>query len=167
MEIATDTKSTVTLFDKANSQIPNTIFHHSYHHLVHSYALLLLMNKSLYDTLIKVCMALRNVACLSRCCHHHWNKQPAPHCVHIHCLVFRNIQQVLMNVNECQFFCIKEFSDMLLLHRHVYFHVRWHCIRQPLCCHMSHRNKIWWSIGGKIQPVLPYHQQLPLTCGPK
>ena len=29
---------------------------------------------------------------------------PAPHCVHIHCLVSINIQQVSMNVSGCSFF---------------------------------------------------------------
>ena len=32
METKTDTKNTITLFDRANSQLLNTIFQHYYHH---------------------------------------------------------------------------------------------------------------------------------------
>lgn len=32
VETATDTKSTIVLFDKSNSQLQNTICEHSYHH---------------------------------------------------------------------------------------------------------------------------------------
>ena len=40
------------------------------------------------------------------------------------------------------FFPMEEFSDILLLHTH--FYVRCHFVR--LCCHLSHGNKIEWSI---------------------
>ena len=32
LETTTDTKRTITLFDRANSQLPNTIFQHSYYY---------------------------------------------------------------------------------------------------------------------------------------
>ena len=41
---------------------------------------------------------------------------------------------------------------------HIYFHVRHHCVRVPLRCHLSHSNNMERDIGGKVQPLLPYHQ---------
>ena len=35
---------------------------------------------------------------------------PPPHCIHIHCLVSRNVQQALMNVSEGHFFYMEEFD---------------------------------------------------------
>ena len=65
-----------------------------------------------------------------------------------------------MNANGCHFFCMEEFSSTPLLHPH--FHVRRNFVRLSLCCHLSHGNKIWWNTGGKVQPLLPYHQYPPL-----
>ena len=46
---------------------------------------------------------------------------PPHHCAHIHCLVSINVQQVSVNVNECHFFLMEEFSDMPLqpYHQHL------------------------------------------------
>jgi len=57
-----------------------------------------------------------------------------------HCLVSINVQQAWMNVNRCDFFHVEEFSDMPLLHPHLY--VRCHSVRLPLCCHLSHSNNM-------------------------
>lgn len=38
MEITVDTMSTITLFDKANSQIQNAPFQYSCHHYLHIFA---------------------------------------------------------------------------------------------------------------------------------
>ena len=65
---------------------------------------------------------------------------PPPHCANIHCLVSINVQQALMNVIGCHFFCMEEFSYTPLLHTN--FHVRCHFVRLPLCCHLLHGNKI-------------------------
>jgi len=65
---------------------------------------------------------------------------PPPHCANIHCLVSVNVQQASMNVTGCNFFCMEEFSYTPLLHMH--FHVIRHFVRLPLCCHLSHGNKI-------------------------
>ena len=86
---------------------------------------------------------------------------PLPHRAHIHYLASIIIQQVSMNVIKCHFFLMQEFSDIPLLH--MYFHVRGHFVRLPLCCHQSHGNSMQQNIGGKVQPLLPYHQHLPLT----
>jgi len=59
------------------------------------------------------------------------------------------------------FFHMEEFSDTPLLHMH--FHVRCHFVRLPLCCHLSHINKKWLNIGGKVQPLPSHHHHPPLT----
>ena len=35
---------------------------------------------------------------------------PLPNCIYIHCLVPINVQQVLMNINGCNFFYKEEFK---------------------------------------------------------
>jgi len=77
METKTTTKSITTLFDKANSQLLNTLNTVT----TISYTFLPAMNKSLHVALVKICT--------SRCDHscHCWNAPPTPHCVHIHRLV--------------------------------------------------------------------------------
>jgi len=57
METTTDTKSTITLVDGANSQLQNTIFQHS-------------ETLSLHAMLIKICVAVWNIAHLSQHCGH-------------------------------------------------------------------------------------------------
>ena len=102
-------------------------------------------------------MTVQNVACLYVATAE--RKHPLPHCVDILCLVSVNVQQVSVNVSQCSF-STEEFSDTPWLHMH--FHVRCHSVRLPLCCHLSHGNKTWWNIDGKVQPLLPYHRDLPL-----
>jgi len=51
METTTDTKSTITLFGRENSQLQNTLFQHSQHH---NYAVLPVMNESLHAVLAKI-----------------------------------------------------------------------------------------------------------------
>ena len=43
---------------------------------------------------------------------------PLPHCAHTHCLVSISAQQVSVNVNGGNFFCMEDFSDTPLLHTH-------------------------------------------------
>ena len=83
------------------------------------------------------------------------------HCAHIHRFVSINVQQASVNVSGCHFSYMEEFSDTLLLH--MYFHVTCHLVGLPLCCHLSHGNMMQRNIGGKVQPLLPYLQHLPLT----
>ena len=104
-------------------------------------------------------MAIWNVACPS--CHHCWNAPLTPQCAHIHCLVFRNVQQASMNVNRCHFFHMKEFSFTPLLHPR--FHARHHSVSVSLWCQLSHSNDTERDIGWKVQPALPYHQYPSLT----
>jgi len=67
-------------------------------------------------------------------------RHPPPHCANIHCLVSVNVQQASMNVIGCNFSHMEEFNYTPLFHTH--FHVRCHFVRMPLCCHLSHGNKI-------------------------
>ena len=80
-------------------------------------------------------------------CHHCWNAL-LPHCAHIHCRVSINIQQVSMNVNRCNFFLDKGFSDTSFLHMH--FHVRHHFSDCPFAaiCHMA--TKFNGIVGGRL-----------------
>lgn len=43
-----------------------------------------------------------------------------PDCAYIYCLVSINVQQVLKNVNGCNFFYIDEFNDTQLFRTHFY-----------------------------------------------
>jgi len=65
---------------------------------------------------------------------------PPPYSAHICCLVSINILQASMNINGCKLSCMEEFSDIPLLH--VYFHVRYRSVWLPLCCYISHGNKM-------------------------
>ena len=94
METTTDTKRTITLFDRANCQLQNTIFQHSHHHLLCIFAEII---KSLHATLKK--SAPTEVT--------HYFTAPygavaekhhlPPHCAHIHRL-HKNSE----GANECQ-----------------------------------------------------------------
>jgi len=64
------------------------------------------------------------------------------------------------NKCRCNSFHMEEFGGAPLLH--MYFHVRLHSATRPLCCHLSHGNNMEWNNVGKVQPLLPYHQHLPL-----
>jgi hypothetical protein len=63
---------------------------------------------------------------------------PLPHCAHIHCWVFINVEQASMNINGYNFLCMQEFDDTSLLCTH--FNVRHHFARL-LPCFLSHGNK--------------------------
>ena len=83
-----------------------------------SYAIWPVMKKSFYVTLVKICMAIQtclvlHVGLASAETHH-----LPPHCSHIQCLVFIDVQQVLMNVSGYHIFLMEEFSDILLLCMH-------------------------------------------------
>jgi len=88
--MTSDTKSS-TLIDGANPQLQNTILQHT----SISYTFLLAMNKSLY--------AMQHQRWPTAAVMTPGTYHPPPHCAHIHCLLFINIQQALRNVNECHF----------------------------------------------------------------
>ena len=95
METTTDTKSTIALFDRANSQLQNTV-------TTISYAFSLAMGKHLIpcskqSSPVEVTHWLATVATAEM------HLSP-PHCVSIHCLVSTSVQQASMNVTVCNFF---------------------------------------------------------------
>lgn len=79
METAIGTK-TITLFDAANSQLQNTVFYFLYIYIVTiiSCAFLPEMSKSLNTILVKICMAIWYLACLSHHFCHCWIIPPPP-----------------------------------------------------------------------------------------
>ena len=130
LETTAATKNTITLFDRANSQLQNTVFQRSHHHLLCIFA----SNE-------------QEPACCARNYLHQQRWPTAivttaevhdlpPHCAHIHCSVSLKCSA---SIDECQwvpfFFCTGEFNDTPLLH--LCFHVR-----LLLCCHLSHGNKM-------------------------
>ena len=141
METTTNIKNTITLTEQI--LCCKTVFKNNYTTI--SYAFLPVMNTSLQGVLITICTAFKNmvnlhqqrrptVAVTTAKTHH-----PLPHCAHIHCLVSISILQASMNDSECHFFCMEEFSDTFASY---YFQVRCHCVRLPLCCHLSHGNNM-------------------------
>ena len=72
---------------------------------------------------------------------------PLPHPAHIHRLVSINVQQAVMNVSGYHFFHMEEINDIPLLH----------ILFSAAICHMATTCN-----GGMVQPLLPYHQHLPL-----
>ena len=103
MENTTDTKSTITLFNRANSHLQNTVFQHSHHHHLCIFSSdEQKIHRSLHQWRWPTVTAVTEK--------HH----PPPHCVHIHCLVSISVQQV--NVNEYNVFCMEEFNYSPFLH---------------------------------------------------
>ena len=92
------------------------------------------MNKILHVTLVKICTAIRNMACFLIALAAAETQHPLPHCAHIHCLVSTNIQQAQFNISRCHFFLTEEFSSTPLLHTPS--HVRHHlsdCPSAAIC----------------------------------
>ena len=129
----TDTKSTITLFDGTNSQ-PQTHFLNTVTTI--SYVFSPAMNKRLHAALVQICMVIQTVVYLSGHCHN----APLNTTLCSHPLF--GLQKHLVSVNGCHFFFfhMKEFRSTLL--PHTLFYVRHHCVRLPLCCHLSHSNKM-------------------------
>jgi len=106
-------------------------------------------NKDLHAALVKIYISRSDpLSPLLKCTTH------SSLCSHP-LLVSINVQQVLMNVSGCNFFCMGEFSSTPLFHPH--FHVRHHTVRLPLCYHLSHGNNVvmeyWWE--GSTSTAIP------------
>ena len=78
---------------------------------------------------------------------------PLPHCVHIHCLVSRNIQKAPKNASGCHLFLKEEFSGAVFLRTH--FHVRHHFVRlhSAAICHTA--TKLTVLAGRSKFPAVP------------
>ena len=87
METTTDTKSTITLFDRANSQQQNTIF----------FVWSSLFTIHFFHQWTSLCYTSGGSPWLKK---HHL----LPHHAHIHSLISKNIQQASMSANGCHFF---------------------------------------------------------------
>ena len=107
-----------------------------------NYAFSIVMRKSLHNMVITICTSGGEPLLLLLSEMHH----PPPYCVHIHCLVSINFQQVSMNINGYIFFWMEEFSGTPLLQ--MSFHVRCHFAGLPVCCHLSHSNMYGILLGG-------------------
>ena len=125
VETTTDTNSTITVFDRAYSQVQSTVFNTV---ATISYAFLPAMNKSLHAVLIKICTGGGAPLSLPSLQKH------TAHCLTVlHPLL--GLHKRSANVSECQqvhFFHIEKFSSTPSLHLH--FHVRHRSVRLPLYC---------------------------------
>ena len=85
---------------------------------------------------------------------------PPPHCAHIRCLVSINIQQVSVSVNRCNCLSMEELSSMSLCFIFTFMSCALlsNCPSAAVC-----RTATKWNIGGKGQPLLPYHPHPPVT----
>ena len=122
----TDTKSTVTLFDRVNSQLQNTIF---FFFFLTPSPTLKLDWEDLHFVVSRLYMAVWNMSSLSHCCHCCWNG-PLTDSLCSHPLF--HLQKHSASVNECQwlpFFHMVEFSSTPLLCTR--FEVRPHSVRLP------------------------------------
>ena len=94
----------------------------------------------------QLCTAIWNVACLSCCCRWH-----APPTTSLCSQTLFGLHKHSARIDECKctIFChVEEFSDTPLLH--VHFSVSCHFVKLPLCCHLSHSNKMWWILVGRF-----------------
>jgi len=108
METTRDTKSTITLFDRANSA---TNYYFSTVTTI-SCAFSLAMNKSLHAALVNISIAIQNMVCASFHCCHCWNSQPTAS-QRSHPLLDHRKHSA--NVNECQLV-------PFFLHERIQFH---------------------------------------------
>ena len=107
--------------------------------------------KSLHATVVTVCISRGSTVSQLLpwpCC---WN---TPHTASLCWRLLVSLHKHSASPNECQwvhfFFYMGKFNDRALLHTH--FLVRHHSVRLPLCCHLSHGNKMKCNIDGKVQP---------------
>jgi len=158
METTTVTKNTIILLDWANSHLQSTIFQHSHHHF-HQWWTRDCMLHTL-NNLHQWRLSTVTFYPLSTAEMHH----PLLHCAHMYFLVSINVWKASVNVNGSSF-CTGEFSDTPLLSTH--FHVRHHVVRLPLCCHLSHDNKMWWNTGGRLHAsdITCQYKSVAITFG--
>ena len=101
-----------------------------------SYAFSAVMNKGLHAALIKLCTNRNDPQLLWQC--HCWNTPPTTSTCSNPLLA---LYKCSTSINECQwvqFFLQLEDTPVLQIH----FHVRCHSITLPLCCYVSHSNKM-------------------------
>ena len=115
---------------------------------------------SLHFMVWQLYMVIWNMAHLLRRCCHCWNAPPTTSlCSYAQLGLHRSSKHWRMSVS-IMLFCMEESNDTPLLHTH--FKFGRHSVRVPLCCHLSHSNNNEQNTGGRVQPLLPHQQQLPL-----
>ena len=126
-----------------------------------NYAFLTAMNKSLHFVIVKIHVAAWNDACLSCHCCHCWNAPPTASLrshpqfgLHKHLASVDKYAIFSMWRNSVTHFCFMctSMSDAILSD-----------CPSAAVCHMAAKCNI---TGGKVQPLLPYHQHPPLMYGP-
>jgi len=137
------------LFDRANSQLQNTVFQHSRHHEQ------CIFPRDEREPTCHSCTDLQQWKwpIVTTAETHHL----PPHYAHTHCSTSVNVQRVLMNVSGCHRFHVEEFSSIPLLH--VHSPIGCCFARLALCCHQSHSIKMWhWCTFGA---ALIFHTAVP------
>ena len=100
-----DTKSTITLFDRANSQLQNTTFQHSHHHQLYIFT---------SNEQEPACHTHKNfppAEVTHCCCSHCWNSSP----IISLCSALFAVQKPSASINECQW-------EHFILYRGIQFH---------------------------------------------
>jgi len=115
--------------DRANSQLQYAFFQHSHQHKLCIFA----TDKQQSGCHICNCISVAknlfymSLSPLLKC---------TTHLLTVLTSTGWSVQQSSMNVSGCHFFHMEEFSSTPLLH--MCFHVRYHFVKLPLCCHLSH-----------------------------
>ena len=104
------TKSTIILFNRANSWLQNTIFQHSHHHLLCIFTsnVQIPAHCTQKSAWLSGVWPVFHVAVTAAEMHH-----PPPHCANIHWWVSINVQQASLYASVCNFFRMKEFNFTL------------------------------------------------------
>ena len=153
MEITTDTKNAITLFDRANSQLQNTVFQRSHHHLLCIFAS---NEQELHAALIKICTSATDPL---------WLLPMLKHTIHNLTVLTATagLHKCSSSIDECQW--VPFFSTRRTSMTHLCFTCTFisdvilsDCLSAAIC-HMA----TTWNTGGKVQPLLLYHQHPPLT----
>ena len=131
LETTAATKNTITLFDRANSQLQKSLSQHTILSTI-SCVSSPAMNKSLYPALMKTCTSKGNPLSLLPPLEHTTRSSLCSH-------PLSGLQKHSASINGCCFFHMEEFGSTPLLHMH--FHVRSHSVRVPLSYHLPHGNK--------------------------
>lgn len=107
-------------------------------------------------TVWQLCMAILNMACLSCHCHHYWNAPPTALLRSYPLLVSINVQQVLMNVNESNFFPVRKNSIPHLCFIQTSLSDAIFCQTTPLLLSVTwqqYKKEYWWE--GSFSPAIP------------
>ena len=130
MSTKATTKTTIALFDRANSQLQKLLFFNTVTTIRTTFS-----PEPAYNAQTNMHQWRWPIVTVAIAETHY----PPPRSAHIHCLVSINVQEALMYVKSCYFFLMEEFNCTLLLH--IYIYVSQHFVWLPLCCHQSHCDK--------------------------